>query len=100
MLATIVMRIPSRTFSEGVTEQLADVGLTRDDARLDELEVLARVLFTPGRVSRCQLLQPHRRAGVVTGDAPRVARALGGEDRLNANLEIVVVERGRRFGRG
>src|SRR6186997_2420714 len=95
-----MMRIAARAFGKRVTQQLADLWFACDDTRLDDLEVLARVLFAPGRVAWRQLLQPHRRAGVVTGDAPRIASALGREHRLDASLEEVVVERGRRWRRG
>src|SRR4026207_2213309 len=95
-----MMRIAARAFGKRVTQQLADLWFACDDTRLDDLEVLARVLFAPGRVAWRQLLQPHRRAGVVTGEAPRIPRGLGREHRLDASLEEVVVERGRRWRRG
>jgi len=90
------MRIAARALGERMAQQPADLGLAGDDARLDELEVLARVLLAPGGGTGRERLQPHRRTGAVTRHAARVARPLGGEHRLDAGLEEVVVERRRR----
>jgi hypothetical protein len=93
MLAAIVMRIATGALGQRVAQKPAGSGIARHDARFDELEVLAGVLFVPRRGARRQPLQPHRGAELVARDTAGVAVALGREDRLDARTEIVEVER-------
>src|SRR5262249_42513125 len=99
MLAAVVMRVATGCFGERMEEQLTFFRTTCDDSLLDHVKVLARLFFGPRRIAGSQRLKAHGRAARVTRNAARVARTLGGEDRLNARFEKFEVEvRGRRRG--
>src|SRR3954468_23496512 len=62
------------------------------------LEVLARLLVRIGLAARRQPDQAEGGPRRVTGDAPGVAGALFGQQRLDAGLERVEIERRGRLG--
>src|SRR4249920_621050 len=100
MLAPIVKEVAPSLLLERMQEELA-LQVARYGHPPDDLEVLPRLLISPGRASRVERLQTQGRAGPMTGDASGVAGTLVEKDGLDLGLEIIEIERRRcRRGRG
>src|SRR5262245_47455867 len=90
-------RVAAGGLGERMHEQAAGRRIAWDDHLLPCLEILLRLGVVTRRRSVGQGDEPWL-AVAVAGNAARVARAFGQEDRLHARLEVVEVER-RRLGR-
>ena len=74
--------------------------LAGDGHPLDQLEVLARLLFVPGRGAGRERHQVERRVvDRMANDAPRMAFTLGKEDGLYLGLEELVIQRAAAAGK-
>ena len=95
MLAPAVMGITASLFGERMHGQFAplEAGLSH---LLDQLEVLARLLFGPSRAPGREPHQVERRVVErMANNASRVARTLGEEDRLYFGSEKLKIKRSR-----
>ena len=99
--AAVVMRVTAGVLRQR-PQQATDVGLSRDDARPHQFEVLACVVVAPGRGARRERLQPHRRAEDVDETHRAFPARLVVKMRLHPRLELLEVEgrSGRGLGRG
>src|SRR5579864_1356008 len=90
-----MMRIATRLLGERMDEQFAplEAGLRH---LLDQLEVLARLLFVPGRSSGRERHEMERRVVErMAGNASRVTVAFVEEHGLDLVLEVLVIQRRR-----
>src|ERR1019366_9554726 len=98
LLAAAVMGIAAGLLSERMLDQRA----LQDSGRghpLDQLEILARLLFAPAHGAGRQRHQVERRVvGGMANNASRVASTLGEEDGLHLGLEEIVIQRCRCGG--
>jgi hypothetical protein len=98
LLPAAVMRIASGRLGERMMHDWA-VHAARNGYALDQLKILARLLFVPDGAARRKLHQMERSIVLgVAGDTARMARTLGREDGLHLGFEELVIQRWRRCG--
>src|SRR5262245_29869916 len=92
VFAAVVIWIAPGLFYQWVCQQFALGGIARRHAQSDDVEVLARVFFSPRGVPQHDRLQSHWSAASMTRNAARVTFTFRCQNGLYAGFEKLVVE--------
>jgi hypothetical protein len=91
--SAVVIQIAAGLYRERMRQEFAFGRIAWVHAQSDDVEVLARVLFSPGGGSSRDRRKAHRSATGMTRDAARVTFSLGLQNGFYASLEEFEIQR-------